>query len=86
MSDGEEDKTEELTEIERRILALEESWWTIAQTKDRAIEQELGMTPMRYYILLSRMLEEERVWRARPQLVDRLRRLRDKRTNERTVS
>ncbi|QJC22463.1 DUF3263 domain-containing protein [Arcanobacterium buesumense] len=86
MSGQKDAQSIDLTDMEKQILAIEESWWTIARTKERAISQELGIAPMRYYILLSHMLDDERVWRARPQLVDRLRRLRDARQQERTVS
>ncbi|USR79262.1 DUF3263 domain-containing protein [Arcanobacterium pinnipediorum] len=83
MEQAQQDSSQHLTELEILIFRIEESWWRIAQTKERAIAQELHISPMRYYALLSRMLDDERVWKARPQLVDRLRRLRDGRVEER---
>ncbi|MEW6898704.1 DUF3263 domain-containing protein [Trueperella pyogenes] len=73
----------ELTELERAVLRIEREWWRIAATREQAIRSELGMSPSKYYIQLSRMLDCERVWKADPVLVDRLRRLRDGRLAER---
>ncbi|QRV02020.1 DUF3263 domain-containing protein [Arcanobacterium phocisimile] len=83
MEQGKKDESAQLTEMEEKVLHVEQSWWTIAKTKERAISQELHISPMRYYALLSRMLDDERVWKANPQLIDRLRRLRDARIEER---
>lgn len=73
----------ELSELERKILEVESTWWRIAPTRERAIAASLDMTPTRYYLLLSQLLSDERAWRHDPQLIDRLRRLRDGRLDER---
>ncbi|WP_197552655.1 DUF3263 domain-containing protein [Trueperella pecoris] len=78
-----EEPEDELTELERTILRIERGWWHLGATRDQAIRSELGMSPSKYYMLLSRMLDSERVWRADPVLVDRLRRLREGRLAER---
>ncbi|MCM3908102.1 DUF3263 domain-containing protein [Trueperella bernardiae] len=74
---------DELTEVERSILDIERGWWRMAPTREQAIQRQLGMTASKYYLVLSRMLDEPRVWTADPALVDRLRRLRDSRLTER---
>lgn len=85
MESVEKDNPNQLTSIEEKVLTIEESWWKLAPTKDRAITQELGISPMKYYIILSRMLEDKRVWKAKPVLVDRLQRLRDAKADERQL-
>ncbi|MDO5025105.1 MAG: DUF3263 domain-containing protein [Trueperella sp.] len=73
-----------LSELETRILEVERSWWRIAKTRDQAIREHVGITPTRYYLLLSQMLDSPRVWRADPALIGRLRELRDQRLAERS--
>lgn len=74
---------DELSDLERSILDIERGWWRLAPTREQAIRQELGMSPSKYYLLLSRMLDSPRVWKSDPVLIDRLRRLRDSRLAER---
>ncbi|NLI04237.1 MAG: DUF3263 domain-containing protein [Actinomycetaceae bacterium] len=74
---------DELSAEERAILEVETSWWTIAATKERAIEQRLGISTTRYYLLLSQLLDDERAWHYDPPLIGRLRDLRDQRLAER---
>lgn len=73
----------DLTDLEAAVLRIERGWWKIAPTRERAIRSELGMSPGKYHFLLSRMLDDARIWRADPAIVDRLRRLRDQRLIER---
>lgn len=75
----------ELSEVERKILEVERGWWKLAPTREQAIWSELKMSETKYYLLLSRMLDSERVWRADPVLIDRLRGLREKRLAERQM-
>lgn len=81
--DAPRDESTELTASERSILEVEKSWWRIAATKEQAIRKELGVTPTRYYLILNQLVDDPRAFRAEPQLVDRLRRLRDARLEER---
>ncbi|MCF2706982.1 DUF3263 domain-containing protein [Arcanobacterium haemolyticum] len=71
-----------LTDEQRAILDLEESWVPRSGKKSRAIH-ELGMSESRYYIVLSQLLENPLAELDRPELVRRMRRLRDRRARER---
>ncbi|MBX9919124.1 MAG: DUF3263 domain-containing protein [Mycolicibacterium frederiksbergense] len=48
-----------LTDQERAMLDLEQRWWATAGGKEAAIS-ELGLTPVRYYQLLNRLLMTEK--------------------------
>jgi hypothetical protein len=56
------------------ILALEKQFFRTAGAKEEAIKA-LGLTPMRYYQLLNRLLDDPAALAAEPQLVYRLRRI-----------
>lgn len=71
-----------MTELEQQILTLENRWWKTATAKDEAI-RALGLTPVRYYQLLAGMLDRQDVLAADPMLVNRLRRIRDTRSEAR---
>lgn len=72
-----------LSEFEAKALEFERGWWQYGATRDLAIRHAMGMNSVRYHLLLTRMLDQEHVWRADPVLVDRLRKLRDERLGER---
>lgn len=61
-----------LTDQQRAILAIEVQFWKSGGGKDEAI-RALGLSPIRYYQLLARMLDDEAVLAAQPLLVNRLR-------------
>lgn len=73
----------ELSEFEASVLEFERAWWHHGKTRDQAIRRVMKMSPMKYHLLLTHLLDSERLWRADPVLVDRLRRLRDRRLEER---
>ncbi len=77
------DEKSEVSEFELSVLEFERGWWRHGKTRDQAIRKVMSMSPIKYHLLLSHMLDSERVWRADPVLVDRLRRLRDERLAER---
>jgi hypothetical protein len=60
--------------MDAMILALEKRFFRTAGAKDEAIKA-LGLTPMRYYQLLNRLLDDPAALAAEPQLVYRLRRI-----------
>jgi len=64
-----------MTEQERAILAFEGRWWRLAGHKEQAIRDELGLSPIRFYQLLVRLLDTPEALVADPVLVNRLRRL-----------
>jgi len=64
-----------MTEQERAILAFEGRWWRYAGHKEQAIRDELGLSAVRYYQLLVRLLNTPEALAADPVLVNRLRRI-----------
>ncbi|WP_030191250.1 DUF3263 domain-containing protein [Streptomyces violaceorubidus] len=73
----------ELAERERRILALERRGFLGPGAKERAVREELGLAPVRYYQLLNALLDDPRALAADPVTINRLRRVRDSRRAER---
>ncbi|ANH92122.1 MULTISPECIES: DUF3263 domain-containing protein [unclassified Streptomyces] len=72
-----------LARRERDILALERRGFTGPGVKERAIREELGLSPVRYYQLLNALLDDVRALEHDPVTVNRLRRVRDARRSER---
>ncbi|MQY38109.1 hypothetical protein SRB17_61170 [Streptomyces sp. RB17] len=68
---------------EQAILALERRGFSGPGAKERAIREELGLSPVRYYQLLNALLDDERALAADPVTVNRLRRVREARRAER---
>ncbi|GGX28216.1 hypothetical protein GCM10010297_57110 [Streptomyces malachitofuscus] len=68
---------------ERDILALERRGFTGPGVKERAIREELGLAPVRYYQLLNALLDDPRALAHDPVTVNRLRRIRETRRGER---
>jgi len=65
-----------VTEQEQAILRMERHWWRYRGNKEQAIRDELGLSPVRYYQLLVRLLDNPAALAADPVLVNRLRRIR----------
>lgn len=72
-----------LSDRDRALLALERRSWAGPGAKERAIREELGMSPVRYFQLLNALIEDERALREDPVTVNRLRRLRAERRERR---
>ncbi|MGJ5898770.1 DUF3263 domain-containing protein [Streptomyces sp. V2] len=68
---------------ERDILALERRPFSSPGTKERAIREELGLSPVHYYQLLNALLDDPRALTLDPVTVNRLRRVRESRREER---
>ncbi|MFJ1789112.1 DUF3263 domain-containing protein [Streptomyces anulatus] len=62
---------------DRALLALERRSHAGPGAKERAIREELGISPVRYYQLLNALIDDERALREDPVTVNRLRRVRD---------
>lgn len=75
-----------MTEQQAAILAIEKRWYTAQGTKEAAIAEELGLSPIRYYQLLNRLLDDPDALAAEPVLVNRLRRIRTARATARRAS
>ena len=73
----------DLTDRDRAILALEAAWPRHSGAKEEAIRAKLGMSPARYYQLLGRLIHSEQALEHDPMLVRRLRRLRERRADQR---
>ncbi|MER7919387.1 MULTISPECIES: DUF3263 domain-containing protein [Streptomyces] len=73
----------ELGEREQEILALERRSFPGPGAKERAIREDLHLSPVRYYQLLNALLDDERALSHDPLTVNRLRRIRETRRSER---
>jgi hypothetical protein len=74
---------EELTPCEEAVLALEGRSFSGPGAKERAIREQLGLAPVRYYQLLNALLDDPRALAHAPVTVNRLRRIRESRRAER---
>lgn len=63
-----------LSDADRATLDLEAQFWKYAGAKEAAIVAELGVTPVRYYQRLARLLDDPAAVAYAPMLVARLRR------------
>jgi hypothetical protein len=72
-----------LSDRDRAILDFEAEWRRHAGAKEEAIRADLGLSPARYYQLLTRLIDTAEAQEHDPMLVKRLRRLRDERVRER---
>ncbi|MFG2588253.1 DUF3263 domain-containing protein [Streptomyces sp. NBC_01166] len=79
----EADSAAPLSDQERAVLALERRSWPGPGAKERAIREDLGISPVRYYQLLNALLDDRRALEADPVTVNRLRRVRDARRGRR---
>ena len=68
---------------ERGILAMERRGFGGPGAKERAIREQLGLAPVRYYQLLNALLDDPRALVHDPVTVNRLRRVREARRGER---
>lgn len=82
VQDMEKDQ-ERLNRREQDILALERRGFPGPGAKERAIREELGLAPVRYYQLLNALLDDTRALAHDPVTVNRLRRVREARRAER---
>ncbi|GAA0332743.1 DUF3263 domain-containing protein [Streptomyces olivoreticuli] len=83
MSSDPDDGTPRLSERDRAVLTFERRTWASAGAKERAIREDLGLTPTRYYQLLNALLDDAAAVAYDPVTVNRLRRLRDARRGRR---
>ena len=75
-------KSASLTSEEVAVLDFEKSWKGRSTRKNDAI-QAMGMAPSHYYLVLGRVIEKPEALMEEPELVRRLRRLREQRAAER---
>jgi hypothetical protein len=72
-------------DLEIKILDFEGQWWKFAGAKESAIKELFDMTPPAYYQLLNNLIDRDDALLTAPMLVKRLRRLREARTNARSL-
>lgn len=77
------DDTDGLSDRDRAVLAVERQSWPGPGAKERAIREQLGISPTRYYQLLNALLDDRRALAEDPVTVNRLRRVRDARRERR---
>ncbi|MCQ4085081.1 DUF3263 domain-containing protein [Streptomyces sp. RB6PN25] len=70
---------EPLSDRDRAVLALAARQWPARAAMDRAIREQLGISPTRYHQLLGALLDDPRALAHDPVTVNRLRRARDRR-------
>ncbi|MFE4828319.1 DUF3263 domain-containing protein [Streptomyces sp. NPDC056672] len=73
---GEAGRAAGLSERDRAVLAVEQRGWPGPGAKERAIREQLGISPTRYYQLLGALLDDPRAAEHAPVTVNRLRRIR----------
>lgn len=72
-----------LSDRDRAVLGVERHGWPGPGAKERAIRERLGISPTRYYQLLSALLDDPRALEHDPVTVNRLRRIRTARREQR---
>lgn len=68
-----------LSARELAVLGVERQGWAGPGAKERAVREQLGISPTRYYQLLNALLDDARAVAHDPVTVNRLRRIRDER-------
>ena len=76
---------DDLSDLDREILAFEEDWFAHAGTKDDVIRERFDLTPTGYHQLLNRLIDLPAAEAHAPRLVRRLRRRRTARHAERSA-
>ena len=77
--------TDDLTDLDREILAFEEDWVAHAGAKEAAVRDRFDLTAARYHQLLNRIIDLPAAEEHAPRLVRRLRRLRAARQERRSA-
>lgn len=73
----------DLTDLDRDVLAFEHLRWNHAGAKETAIRDRFGLTATRYYQHLQSLLDRPEALQHDPQLILRLRRVREQRAQQR---
>ncbi|MDU0479008.1 DUF3263 domain-containing protein [Staphylococcus chromogenes] len=72
----------QLTDEDRALLTFESNAPRNIGMKEENIREQFGISPMRYYHRLNQLIDTPAASAEFPQLVSRLRRLRDQRADE----
>lgn len=76
----------DLTDSDARILEFEQHAPRSVGAKEEAIRAQFGMSPIRYYQRLNMLIDASDAMAAYPTLTARLRRIRDRRADERSAA
>jgi len=76
---------DQLSDLDREILAFEQDWLSHAGSKDEAVRERFDLTPTGYHQLLNRLIDLPAAEAHAPRLVRRLRRRRTARHEERSA-
>jgi hypothetical protein len=76
---------DELTDLDREILAFEQDWVSHAGAKDEAVRERFDLTPTGYHQALNRLIDQPAAEAHAPRLVRRLRRRRAARQEARSA-
>lgn len=74
-----------MTDLERRILDFESQWWQYAGNKEHEIVRRFEMSVVRYTQKLNNLLDDPEALAHNPILVNRLRRIRTGRQQDRAL-
>jgi hypothetical protein len=75
----------DLSEEQRAILTFERQWWRYEGSKEQAITKLFDLDMTTYYQTLSNLIDQDTALAFDPQLVKRLRRLRQARQRHRSA-
>ena len=78
-------QADDLTDLDREILAFEQDWVAHAGAKDTAVRERFDLEPAGYHQLLNRIIDNPAAEAHAPRLVRRLRRLRRARQGQRAA-
>ncbi|UYL87875.1 helix-turn-helix DNA binding domain protein [Gordonia phage Malisha] len=70
-----------MTDEEKRMLDLAGERWNYAGSLEQTVRDEFGISLTRYFQIVNRLLDTQEALRYSPQVVNRLRRLRTRRTS-----
>lgn len=76
---------DELTDLEREVLAFERTWWKYAGAKESEVRERFGLSATRYFQLVNTLIDKPAALIHDPSTVTRLRRLRTTRQRLRTA-
>lgn len=74
-----------LDDLEAAILEFEASWWAAPGAKESEIRERFDLSAPRYYQILNSLIDSPDALVAQPLLVKRLRRLRQRRHENRSA-
>jgi hypothetical protein len=75
-----------LTPVEMTVIAFERQWWKHLGAKEQAVHDQLALSATRYYQIRNRVMDNPAAFEFDPQLISRLRRIREQGRRARQAS